>query len=294
MLKIKNLTKNFEQKEVLKDVSLTIKEGDIFGLVGINGAGKSTLLRTICGVFDKNSGEIELFGEPIEKHKLKKNDIFFLSDDLYVPRYYNYKNLLKFYSTFYEINEKRFEAIIRDLKLDIRGNISTFSKGMKRQLFIALVLSMKLKLLMLDEAFDGLDPLARLVFKKYLLIANEEINLITIVTSHDLKELQNICTTFAILDDGTIVLNEDLSKETSDVVKYQLAFKEDKTKDDFKDFNVIDFSKEGKVIKIVIKGDSDEVMKKLNSLNPILLEKLDLNFEEFFMYEAKERGYIKW
>lgn len=293
MLEIKNLTKNFEQKEVLKDVSLTIKEGDIFGLVGINGAGKSTLLRTICGVFDKNSGEIELFGEPIEEHKLKKNDIFFLSDDLYVPRYYNYKNLLKFYSTFYEINEKRFEAIIRDLKLDIRGNISTFSKGMKRQLFIALVLSMKLKLLMLDEAFDGLDPLARLVFKKYLLIANEENNLITIVTSHDLKELQNICTTFAILDGGTIVLNEDLSKETSDVVKYQLAFKEDKTKDDFKDFNVIDFSKEGKVIKIVIKGDSDEVMKKLNSLNPILLEKLDLDFEEFFMYEAKERGYIK-
>ncbi len=293
MLKITNLTKKFDQKEVLKNVSLTINEGDIFGLVGINGAGKSTLLRTICGVFEKNSGEIELFGETIEAHKLKKNDIFFLSDDLYVPRYYNYKNLLKFYSTFYEINEKRFEAIIRDLKLDIRGNISTFSKGMKRQLFIALVLSMKLKLLMLDEAFDGLDPLARLVFKKYLLIANKENNLITIVTSHDLKELQNICTTFAILDGGTIVLNEVLSKETSDVIKYQLAFNENKTIDDFKDFNVIDFSKEGKVIKIVIKGNSNEVMKKLNSLNPILLEKLDLNFEEFFMYEAKERGYIK-
>ena len=293
MLKITNLTKKFDQKEVLKNVSLTINEGDIFGLVGINGAGKSTLLRTICGVFEKNSGEIELFGETIEAYKLKKNDIFFLSDDLYVPRYYNYKNLLKFYSTFYEINEKRFEAIIRDLKLDIRGNISTFSKGMKRQLFIALVLSMKLKLLMLDEAFDGLDPLARLVFKKYLLIANKENNLITIVTSHDLKELQNICTTFAILDGGTIVLNEVLSKETSDVIKYQLAFNENKTIDDFKDFNVIDFSKEGKVIKIVIKGNSNEVMKKLNSLNPILLEKLDLNFEEFFMYEAKERGYIK-
>lgn len=293
MLKITNLTKKFDQKEVLKNVSLTINEGDIFGLVGINGAGKSTLLRTICGVFEKNSGEIELFGETIEAHKLKKNDIFFLSDYLYVPRYYNYKNLLKFYSTFYEINEKRFEAIIRDLKLDIRGNISTFSKGMKRQLFIALVLSMKLKLLMLDEAFDGLDPLARLVFKKYLLIANKENNLITIVTSHDLKELQNICTTFAILDGGTIVLNEVLSKETSDVIKYQLAFNENKTIDDFKDFNVIDFSKEGKVIKIVIKGNSNEVMKKLNSLNPILLEKLDLNFEEFFMYEAKERGYIK-
>ena len=294
MLKITNLTKKFDQKEVLKDVSLAINEGDIFGLVGINGAGKSTLLRTICGVFEKNSGEIELFGKQIEDYKLKNNSIFFLSDDLYVPRYYNYKNLLKFYSTFYEINEKRFEAIIRDLKLDIRGNISTFSKGMKRQLFIALVLSMKLKLLMLDEAFDGLDPLARLVFKKYLLIANKENNLITIITSHDLKELQNICTTFAILDGGTIVLNEVLSKETSDVIKYQLAFNKDKTIDDFKDFNVIDFSKEGRVIKIVIKGNSNEVMKKLNSLNPILLEKLDLNFEEFFMYEAKERGYIKW
>lgn len=293
MLKITNLTKKFDQKEVLKDVSLTINEGDIFGLVGINGAGKSTLLRTICGVFEKNSGEIELFGKQIEDYKLKNNSIFFLSDDLYVPRYYNYKNLLKFYSTFYEINEKRFEAIIRDLKLDIRGNISTFSKGMKRQLFIALVLSMKLKLLMLDEAFDGLDPLARLVFKKYLLIANKENNLITIITSHDLKELQNICTTFAILDGGTIVLNEVLSKETSDVIKYQLAFNKDKTIDDFEDFNVIDFSKEGRVIKIVIKGNSNEVMKKLNSLNPILLEKLDLNFEEFFMYEAKERGYIK-
>lgn len=293
MLKITNLTKKFDQKEVLKDVSLTINEGDIFGLVGINGAGKSTLLRTICGVFEKNSGEIELFGKQIEDYKLKNNSIFFLSDDLYVPRYYNYKNLLKFYSTFYEINEKRFEAIIRDLKLDIRGNISTFSKGMKRQLFIALVLSMKLKLLMLDEAFDGLDPLARLVFKKYLLIANKENNLITIITSHDLKELQNICTTFAILDGGTIVLNEVLSKETSDAIKYQLAFNKDKTIDDFEDFNVIDFSKEGRVIKIVIKGNSNEVMKKLNSLNPILLEKLDLNFEEFFMYEAKERGYIK-
>lgn len=165
---------------------------------------------------------------------------------------------------------------------------------MKRQLFITLALSMNVNYLLLDEAFDGLDPLARLIFKKEIIKAKEENpNLTVIFTSHNLKELEDLTTTFAIIDKGEIISSGYLESEKRNINKYQLAFNDVKTKDDFLDFCVIDYHQEGRVIQLVIKGDENKIMSELQKMNPLLLEKVNLDFEEFFIAQSKERGYLK-
>lgn len=294
MIELLNIKKSFDNKEIIKDVSLTIPDGEFFGLVGINGAGKSTLLRLISTVYQPDSGKILIDREDINLSINKKKDLFYLSDDLYYPRYSNIKNFLQFYKTFYSINEEKFISITSDLKLDFKRNISNYSKGMKRQLFITLALSMNVNYLLLDEAFDGLDPLARLIFKKEIIKAKEENpNLTVIFTSHNLKELEDLTTTFAIIDKGEIISSGYLESEKRNINKYQLAFNDVKTKDDFLDFCVIDYHQEGRVIQLVIKGDENKIMSELQKMNPLLLEKVNLDFEEFFIAQSKERGYLK-
>lgn len=294
MIELLNIKKSFDNKEIIKDVSLTIPDGEFFGLVGINGAGKSTLLRLISTVYQPDSGKILIDREDINTNISKKNDLFYLSDDLYYPRYSNIKNFLSFYKTFYSLDETKFISIVSNLKLDFNRNISNYSKGMKRQLFITLALSLNVNYLLLDEAFDGLDPLARLIFKKEIIKAKEENpNLTVIFTSHNLKELEDLTTTFAIIDNGEIISSGNLESEKRNINKYQLAFAEPKRREDFLDFDVIDYHQEGRVIQLVIKGDEHKIMSALENMKPLLLEKVNLDFEEFFIAQSKERGYLK-
>lgn len=285
MLEIKNVTKAFKDKSVLDDVSLNIDHGSIFGLVGVNGAGKSTLLRSIAGIYSLDDGLV-LF-EGLDTHidvEIRKR-IFLVSDDPYYPYGSSIKSLKMFYKSFYDFDEEIYQKYLNLFKLSETDNISNFSKGMKRQALLLIALACKPELLLLDEAFDGLDPIVRVHIKNALSDLIEDNNSLIIISSHNLKELEDICDSYGILENGHIETYGDLLESKANINKYQLAFKEEVDIEMFKGFDVLYKNMEGRIVTLVIKGNREDVSKKLEALNPLILDVLNVNFEELFIYE---------
>ena len=285
MLEIKNVTKAFKDKSVLDDVSLNIDHGSIFGLVGVNGAGKSTLLRNVAGIYSLDDGLV-LF-EGLDTHidvEIRKR-IFLVSDDPYYPYGSSIKSLKMFYKSFYDFDEEVYQKYLNLFKLSETDNISNFSKGMKRQALLLIALACKPDLLLLDEAFDGLDPIVRVHIKNALSDLIEDNNSLIIISSHNLKELEDICDSYGILENGHIETYGDLLESKANINKYQLAFKEEVDIEMFKGFDVLYKNMEGRIVTLVIKGNREDVSKKLEALNPLILDVLNVNFEELFIYE---------
>ena len=224
MIEVKNLVKSLGNNKVLDNLDLVINDGDIFGLVGINGSGKSTFLRTISGVYEADGGCVEYDGLNVFENPEVKKDIFFLSDNPYYPNNSSINTILDFYKSFYDVDVDRFNRIVNKFKLKFNKPINNFSKGMKRQLFIALAISICPKYLFLDEAFDGLDPLARLIFKRELLDLIEEKQITVVISSHSLRELEDICDKYGLLDQGRIDSKGNINESKAIYHKYQLAF----------------------------------------------------------------------
>ena len=285
MLEIKNVYKAFDERKVLNGVSLNIEYGSIFGLVGINGAGKSTLLRSIAGIYQLDDGCILFDGlDTYDDTEVRKN-IFLVSDDPYFPYGSTINSLKNFYKSFYDFDEEIYQKYLGLFGLNPKINISNFSKGMKRQSLLLLALACKPKLLLLDEAFDGLDPLVRIHIKNALSDLIEDNKSLIIISSHNLKELEDICDSFGILEDGGTETYGDLLESKANINKYQLAFKEDIDLAIFKDFDILYQNKECRIITLVIKGNREDMVSKLESFNPLLLDVLNVNFEELFIYE---------
>lgn len=285
MLEIKNVTKAFKDKSVLDDVSLNIDHGSIFGLVGVNGAGKSTLLRSVAGIYSLDDGLV-LF-EGLDTHidvEIRKR-IFLVSDDPYYPYGSSIKSLKMFYKSFYDFDEEVYQKYLNLFKLSETDNISNFSKGMKRQALLLIALACKPDLLLLDEAFDGLDPIVRVHIKNALSDLIEDNNSLIIISSHNLKELEDICDSYGILENGHIETYGDLLESKANINKYQLAFKEEVDIEMFKGFDVLYKNMEGRIVTLVIKGNREDVSRKLEALNPLILDVLNVNFEELFIYE---------
>lgn len=293
MIKITNLSKNFGTKSVLKNLSLEIKEGSIFGLVGINGAGKSTFLRLLSGVYKADNGTIMYNDEEVYENEKVKKQIFFLADDPYYTVNTKGIDLFHLYETFYDADEEVFMKYMDLFRLNPHKAINNFSKGMRRQLFIALAISVKPRYLLLDEAFDGLDPLARLAFKRAIIDLNAESKCTVIISSHSLRELEDICDTFGILDKGYIISSGEINEEIEKLHKYQIAFNKEMEENDFSDLDLLSFTKSGRIVKIVVKGESEEIMKKLTDMKPLLIDEIEITFEEFFIYEVESRGYLR-
>ena len=272
MLRIMNLVKSFNDKRVLDNLSIEIEDGSVFGLIGINGAGKSTLLRCISGVYAQDMGVIEADGECVFDNPNIKKEIIYVSDDPYFPISGTIKSLKIFYSSFYHLDEKLYQKYLNLFGLNENGLISSFSKGMKRQ--VALLFA-----------------LVRLKFKKALtdLIDDKEISVI--ISSHNLKELEDICDSFGILENGRIDTYGDLLSSKTNINKYQLAYAEEKTKDDFSDLDVMSIDITGRVVSLVIRGEKEMVTDKLNKTGPLFIDVLPVNFEELFIYEMEARNY---
>lgn len=285
MLEIKNVTKAFKDKSVLDDVSLNIDHGSIFGLVGVNGAGKSTLLRSIAGIYSLDDGLVLFEGLDTYVDPEIRKRIFLVSDDPYYPYGSNIKSLKMFYKGFYVFDEEVYQKYLSLFKLSETDNISNFSKGMKRQAMLLIALACKPDLLLLDEAFDGLDPIVRVHIKNALSDLIEDNNSLIIISSHNLKELEDICDSYGILENGHIETYGDLLESKANINKYQLAFKEEVDIELFKDFDVLYKNMEGRIITLVIRGNREEVSEKLETFNPLILDVLNVNFEELFIYE---------
>ncbi len=285
MLKIEGLYKAFKDKKVLEGLDLVLNEGSIFGLVGVNGAGKSTLLRCIAGIYEADHGSVLFNGEDTFKNPAVRKDIFFVSDEPYYPIAANIRTMKEFYSSFYEMDEKTYKNVLEMFHLDETKPISSFSKGMKRQASLLFALSIAPKLLLLDEAFDGLDPIVRHDLKRMLYELIQEHQATIIISSHNLKELEDICDSYGILENGRIASYGDLLESKANLNKYQLAFGTELESSAFEDFDVLYSHKEGSVYTLVIRGDRQEVETKLRKLEPLILDTLPVNFEELFIYE---------
>ena len=293
MIEIKNLTKGYEQKkEVLKSVNLKIEDSCVFGLVGINGAGKSTLLRLIAGVLRGEAGQVCVDGENVWENERKKAEIFFLSDDPFYASGTTARSLADMYRTVYDFNEETFQTYLEKFKLNEKAPIKNFSKGMKRQVFVALALAIAPKYLLLDEAFDGLDPLARLVFKRGLVELVEEKGSTVIISSHSLRELEDVCDSYGILDHGTITCAGELERDLGKVHKFQAAF-EREVLPEMLGFPYMSFHRTGRVVQILARGNAEELIAKLKSFEPLFVEEIEVDFEELFIGEVEARGYLQ-
>ncbi|MBR2595888.1 MAG: ABC transporter ATP-binding protein [Solobacterium sp.] len=290
MLKISHLYKSFKDKEVLKDLNLEVQEGSIFGLVGINGAGKSTLLRLIAGVYRADGGTITLNDRDTYADASVRGRIAFVSDEQYYPLGSTIDSLKLLYASMYDFDEEAYRKYLDMFELDPKMSVPNLSKGMKRRVSLLFALSIRPDLILLDEAYDGLEPLARLRFKKALTDLIEDEHVSVIISSHNLKELEDICDTYGILEDGRIISYGDLLQSKERINKYQAAFREELPEDAFKDLDVLHCEKQGRVYNLVIRGPQEEVTEALNRLNPVILDVLQVNFEELFIYELESRG----
>ena len=288
MITIKGLRKSYGTKEVLSGVSLTVPDASVFGLVGINGAGKTTLLRMMADVLRPDEGTVEYDGENIAGNAKKRKELFFLPDEPYYTAGTTVEKLVALYKSYYAFEDELFARYEALFSLERRTPIHNFSKGMKRQTFAAIALACRPKYLLLDEAFDGLDPLARLELKRGIISLEGTT---AVISSHSLRELEDICSGFALLDGGVVADAGDISETLGKIRKFQVAFDHEVRREDIP-FECLTFEAEGRVVRFVVRGEREEIVSALKALSPIFVEEIRVDFEELFLCEVKNRGYL--
>lgn len=293
MIEVTNLSHSIGNKQILQNVSLTLEEGSVMGLVGINGAGKTTLLRLISGVFAVEQGAILIDDIPVDREESRKS-LFFLPDDPYFTIDTTGEKLYSMYKVFYPaIDRAVFDRFTANFSLNPKKPIRNFSKGMRRQLYISLALAVKPKYLLLDEAFDGLDPLSRLAFKRALNEFVEEYGTSVLISSHSLRELEDFCDSYVLIDNKTVSSSGDIAEKVNRFCKFQLAFYEEIHEGLFVNLPVTSIEISGRFARIVLQGNAAELLPKLQALNPAVVEEMRMDFEEVFIHEVEKRGYVK-
>ena len=284
MLEIKNLSKKFNNKYVLEHLNCTIKDNAIYGLVGANGAGKSTLLRLINSIYTPEEGEILINGENVYDNIKLKQDMVFIPDDLFFYPGYSLFDMALYYASLYpKYNLNYVIDIASKLKLDINAKLSTFSKGMKRQCALICALATNCKYMFFDETFDGLDPVMRKFFKSLLVDALTNNKATIIMTSHNLRELEDICDNLGLLYKGKILFESDIDTIKTTMFKVQISLKEDFNKKTFKGLKLLSYKKIGSVATLIIDDKYGKSKSFLESLNPLILDYLPLTLEEVFI-----------
>lgn len=288
MIEIKSLSKFYGDKKVLEDVNLYIDEGCIFGLTGINGAGKTTLMRALAGVIKTENGEIIVDGERLDDKSKVRRKIVFLPDEPYSAKTITFAGLKKLYSVFYNIDKRKLSEYLEMFGLDETVGPANMSKGMRRQAFISIALSTDCKYFLFDEAFDGLDPIARLSFKRALIEKKEE-GCTIILSSHSLRELEDIADGFALLNGRRVKSSGNVNDVLEGYVKLQIAFSSEKEKEDMP-FPCAYFNRNGRIVTLIAKGEEETLIKKLEPLSPVLTDVLAVDLEEFFLSVANDGG----
>ena len=285
--------KSFGDIEAVQDVSATIKEGEVFGLVGTNGAGKSTFLRMVAGVLKTDEGQILIDGEDVFENEVAKNKLFFIPDEQYFFPNSTPQDMMEYYAMIYpNFDKKKFAEYMEKFGLEMKRKISTFSKGMKRQVSVLLGICANTKYLLCDETFDGLDPVMRQAVKSIFVSEIMKRDFTPIVASHNLRELEDICDHVGLLHKGGILFSCDLDDMKSNIYKVQCVF-EDPTDEEIllKELDVLKCSKSGSLLTITARGTSMEIEERISRRSPIFQEVLPLTLEEIFISETEVEGY---
>lgn len=292
MIKAQEITKSFDKYNALDNFSLEIERGNIYGLVGTNGAGKSTLLRVLSGVYKQDNGTVFYDGDNIYENVEKKSKIFLVPDDLYFLPGSTLTDMGKFYSTVYpNWSWERFEQLVHLLPIHPKKRIRTFSKGMMRQSAIILALSARPEVLLLDEAFDGVDPVIRVAIRKIISDDVAARSMTVLISSHNLREIEDFCGNITIMHKGKLLLNKELDDLKTSFCKVQVAFNPPLAPHDFPELKILSSTQEGSILTLIIEGDQEEILTLLRSKNPVILDCVGLTLEEVFIHEMEVVGY---
>lgn len=293
MIEIRECSKSFGSVKAVQNVSMDIGEREVFGLVGSNGAGKSTLLRMTAGVIKPDHGEIHIDGIPVFDNKEAKSNLFYLSDDSYFPANNTPSDMADYISLFYpDFEKQRFSKLLRQFQLKEDQKISTFSKGMKKQLQILLGISAGTKYLLCDETFDGLDPVMRQGIKR--LFAAEILNreFTPVLASHSLRELEDICDHVGLLYQGGMLLSRNLEDMKFHIYKIQCVLSDNEQEKALeKELDILKLDHQGSLVVFTARGTRTEIVEKVQKKNPLFCEVLPLSLEEIFISETEVAGY---
>ena len=287
MININNISKSIDNIRILKNINLKINTGSVFGLTGANGAGKSTLLRMMCGIYAPESGEILFDGEPVYDSPKVKNKIFFVNDETVQYTKYTLTELKNFYKIYYpNFSEELFDSLTEKAKLPRDKKLSSFSKGMKRQAIVITGISCQTEYLILDEAFDGLDPAMRTTVKNIIFDAVIDRSLTVVLSSHNIRELNEICDSAAMIKEGTVTFVKDINSEC-DIFKITTAFRNDCLKEDFPELDIVKFEKNQNICTMIIRNEKNTIETIINKKNPAFLNINSLTLEEIFIVETE-------
>jgi len=292
LIDIRNLNKRFDDFIAVKNTSLQIKKGSIYGLLGSNGAGKTTLLKMIAGIYKQDSGELTIDGQRIFENIAMKQRTIFLADSLYFFSNATIKQMADFYRSVYSSwNDERFYKLAEAFPLETNKKIERMSKGMQRQAAFWLTLSAMPDYLILDEPLDGLDAVMRQKVKNLLVQDVADRNMTVLISSHNLREVEDLCDHIGVLHHGEIMIEKDLDDLKSDIHKVQVAFNGDIPASFLEPFNVLYSETRGSVLLYIIKGAKEQVVSHITSHRPVLFDLLPLTLEEIFIYEMRDVGY---
>ena len=293
MIEAKAVSKSFDGFLALNDLDMTVPKGSIYGLVGPNGAGKSTILRHLCGVYRPDSGVITIEGQPVYEHPTIKERMVVIPDDVYYYGSASVREMMKFYRGMYPtFSMERFEQLTEAFpEVDAKRPIRRMSKGMQKQAAFWLAMSCCPDYLLLDEPVDGLDPVMRRQVWSLLMGDVAERGTTVLVSSHNLRELEDVCDHVGILSHGQVVIERSLSQLQGTTVKLQVAFPDGVQPGLPQGMEVLHQSQLGRVYTYIVRGRADEVQQQVEAIHPLFVEALPLSLEEIFIYEMGGNDY---
>lgn len=292
MIKIRNVRKSFEDLEAIERMNLNVNKGSIYGLLGSNGAGKTTLLKLISGIYLQEEGIITIADEPVYENTEIKKRIFFIQDHPFFLPQYTVKQMAQFYENMYpNWNHSRFAELINAFNMDINRKIHKFSKGIQRQAAFILGLSAMPDVLILDEPMDGLDPVMRKKVKSLLIDDVAERDMTIIISSHNLREVEDLCDFIGIMHKGQLLIEKELDDLKSDTHKIQVAFHDDIPKGILEHSKILHKEKRGSVHLFIVHGKEEEITANIKKFDPVIFDILPLTLEEIFIYEMGDVGY---
>ena len=292
MIEVKNVVKTFDGFAALDGASITVPDGGVYGLVGPNGAGKSTIIRHLTGIYAPDSGEVLVEGEPVYENPVKKALLAAIPDDwFYFPSSTIY-DMMRFYRGFYpSFDMKRYEKFKEVFSLPEKSPIRRMSKGMQKQAAFWLTMCCRPKYLILDEPVDGLDPVMRRQVWSLMMSDVTEYGTTVLVSSHNLRELEDVCDHVGILSHGKVLVERSLSDLQENLVKMQVVFQTKELPQLPDDMEVLGVQQVGRIHTLIVRGRADEVTNRLAVYSPILMDALPLTLEEIFIYELGGEDY---
>ena len=284
MIEVRDLYKSFDGFMALNGLNINVPKGAVYGLVGPNGAGKSTVIRHLAGIYRQDSGEVLVEGCPVFENIELKERIAYIPDEIFYYSQANIRDMMHFYRSIYKnFSDERFEKLGQVFSIDPKTPMRKLSKGMQKQVAFWLTLSCCPDYIILDEPVDGLDPVMRRQVWSLLLSDVAERNVTVLVSSHNLRELEDVCDHVGIMDHGKLLLERSLSQLQDNIVKVQLALPEGRELPE--DLEMVHESRTGRLRQLIIRGKEEELSAKLMAAEPLFMDLLPLSLEEIFIYE---------